>query len=119
MLCEKSLEDWTSRICCGASEHSRVHPRRTPKSMARTSLFSARTTILDSRTIPSLNRRLLLRPESTELAAGLYALSPEPWTFTLSSKKNWQTTGDQNLRLLSSQATLRTWESSCPLLTNV
>src|SRR6266705_4877116 len=119
MLCEKNLEDWTSKTCCGVSELFRVHPRRTPKSMERTSLFSAQTTILDSQTIPSSNRRLLRRQESTELAAGLYALSPEPWTFTSSSKENWQITGDQSLRLLSSQATLRTWESSCPLLTNV
>src|SRR5207245_10309102 len=99
--------------------HVKAHLRRTPKSMVGMSYFSARTTILVLQTIRSSSRPLLRRQESTELAAGLYALSPGPWTFTLSSKKDWQITGDQNLRLLSSQATLRTWESSCPLLTNV
>src|SRR6267143_713554 len=110
MLCEKSLEDWTSRTYCGVSGHFKAHLHRTPKWMVGTSLFSAQTTILAWQTIPSSNRQLLLQPESTEPGADRYELSPGPWTFTLSSKRLWRITGEPSLRSLSSQATPRTLE---------
>src|SRR5438093_11221091 len=119
MRCGKSLEDWISRIYCGASGPFKVHLRRTPKWMARTLLFSAQTTILDWQTIPSSSKRLSLQLESTERGADRYELSQEHWIFTLNWKRNWQITGELNLRSRSSQDTPQTSEQSCALATNV